>query len=340
MKILLAEVRRKCADLEWEGQFLREKLQNHECIFFDGLAEDYPADMSGVEVLSTFIHSQVNAELLDRMPDLKLVVTRSTGYNHIDLGECEKRNIVVTNVPSYGENTVAEYAFALLLAVIRQTYEAYDRAIRGNYSLEGLMGLDLEGKTLGVIGGGKIGIHAIRIGVGFGMKVVCYDVKPNEDLAKENVFEYVELDELLAISDFITLHVPLIPPTMHMINDEAFAKMKDGVVLINTSRGGVVDTEAMVTALNSGKLAGAGLDVLEGEEWLSEQLGLAPEEKDAEKLRDALQNHILMDHPNVVVTFHNAFNTKEGRTRIMETTVENINGFVNGKMVNEVKNRS
>jgi len=337
MKILLVEVKRKCADLEWEGKYLRDKLTDHECVFFDGLAEEHEGDMSEVEVLSTFIHSQVNAELLDKMPKLKLVVTRSTGYNHIDLAECAQRGIVVTNVPSYGENTVAEYAFALLLAVCRRTYEAYDRSIRGNYSLEGLMGLDLKGKTFGVVGGGKIGIHAIRIGVGFGMKVLCYDVKPDEGLAKEIGFEYVELDKLLAESDFISMHVPLIPPTEHMMSEAAFNKMKDGAILINTARGGVVDTEALVAALNSGKLAGAGLDVLEGEEWLSEQLGLAPKESDAEKLRDALQNHILMDHPNVVVTFHNAFNTKEGRTRIMETTVENIDGFMAGKVVNEVK---
>lgn len=199
------------------------------------------------------------------------------------------------------------------------------------------MGVDLQGKTMGIVGGGKIGINAVKIGVGYGMRVLCFDVKPNEKLAKELGFEYVDLDKLLTESDFISLHVPLIPPTTHMINKEVFAKMKDGVILINTARGGVVDTEAMVEALNSGKLAGAGLDVLEGEEWLVNQAGLAPREKDPEKLRDALENHILMDHPKVVVTIHNAFNTVEGLTRILNSTVENINGLVTAKPVNLVK---
>jgi D-lactate dehydrogenase len=319
--------------------YLQGKLKDHDCEYWAGLAEDYSGDWSQVEVLSTFIHSRVNAELMAKASNLKLIMTRSTGYDHIDLNACAERGITVVNVPSYGENTVAEYAFALLMAVARKIYEARDRAIRGNLSLEGLMGLDLQNKTLGVVGGGKIGINAIKIGMGFGMRVLCYDVKPNEELAKKSGFTYVELDKLYAEADFITLHVPLIPPTVHMINREAFAKMKNGVILINTARGGVIDTEAMVEALNDGKLAGAGLDVLEGEEWLTDQLGLASQEKDPEKLRDALQNHILMDHPNVVVTFHNAFNTREGRTRILDTTMENLNSFVAGKPVNLVERK-
>jgi len=339
MKILLAEIKQNCSQLDWEGEFLKDKLSGHECLFFDGAAQDYPGDMSGIEVLSTFIHSSVNADLLAKMPNLKMVVTRSTGFDHIDLAACAERGVLVTNVPSYGENTVAEYAYTLLMAVARKIYEARDRAIRGNLSLEGLMGVDLQGKTMGIVGGGRIGIHAIRIGLGYGMKVLCYDVKPNLDLAKEIGFEYVDLDRLLKESDFISLHVPLIPPTLHMINEDAFAKMKDGVILINTARGGVIDTEALVSALKSGKLAGAGLDVLEGEEWLADQLGLVPEEEDPEKLRDALENHILMDHPNVVVTIHNAFNTKEGRMRILNTTIENINGLISGGPVNLVKGK-
>ncbi|MBU0648338.1 hydroxyacid dehydrogenase [Patescibacteria group bacterium] len=337
MKILFCEVPHVCNDLDWEGQYLKEKLcKDDECFFTQKVAGEYNGELSDIEVLSTFIHTQVNRELLSKMPGLKLVVTRSTGYDHVDVEECQKRGIEVCNVPFYGENTVAEYAFALLLALGRKMYEAYDRVLKSEYTLEGLMGFDLMGKTLGIIGGGHIGIHAVRIGVGFGMKVLCYDVKPNEELAAEIGFEYVELDKLYKESDVISLHVPLIPPTKHMINQGAFDKMKDGVILINTARGGIVETKAMMEALDSGKLGGAGLDVLEDEEFLANELHLADEEQDPEKLRYALLNHILMDNPNVLITFHNAFNTKEGRTRILDTTVENVVGFKDKKIVNNV----
>ncbi|MFA4931091.1 MAG: NAD(P)-dependent oxidoreductase [Patescibacteria group bacterium] len=337
MKILFCEISHLCHEMDWEGKYLAEKIgKKYDSIFFPGLGNDYDQSRDDFEVLCTFIHTQVNEELLNKMPKLKLVVTRSTGFDHIDLDKCRERGIEVCNVPFYGENTVAEYAFSLLNMLARKMYEAYDRVIRGNYSLEGLMGFDLKGKTLGVIGGGHIGIHAAQIGVGYDMKVLCYDVKPDSQLAKRVGFEYVELDDLYARADIITLHVPLIPPTQHMINQEAFAKMKDGVILINTARGGVVDTGAMVAALASGKLAGAGLDVMEAEEFLSDEVKLAEIVDDSEKLRSALENHILMEHPRVVVTFHNAFNTVEGRTRILDTSIENIMAFETGPWVNSV----
>lgn len=337
MKILICEVPHRCNDLDWEGEYLQEKLGvDNDCTFYSEVANDFTEQMGDYEVLSTFIHTQVDKELLDKMPNLKLVVTRSTGFDHIDLVECEKRGVKVSNVPFYGENTVAEYAFALLNMLARKMYDAYDRAIRSNYSLDGLMGFDLQGKTLGIIGGGHIGINAMKIGVGYGMKVLCFDVKPNQDLAKEIGFEYVELSDLYKRADIISLHVPLIPATKHMINKEAFDQMKDGVILINTARGGVVDTGAMVAALGSGKLGGAGLDVMEVEEFLTDEVKMTEMENDPEKLRSALENHILMDHPNVVVTFHNAFNTKEGRTRILDTSIENIESFAKGEAINEV----
>ena len=339
MKIIFSEIKKGCNDLDWEGKYLRENLADHECVFVDSVLNDYKEDVSEFEALSTFIHTQVNADLLDRMPNLKLIATRSTGFDHIDLTECEKRGIKVTNVPSYGENTVAEYAFALLLTLARQIYNAYDRTIKSNYSLEGLIGFDLQGKVMGVVGGGKIGQHTIKIAKGFGMKVLVFDVTKNDELAQELGFEYVELDRLYELSDVISLHVPLIPPTKHMINAEAFAKMKDGVILINTARGGVVDTNALIQALETGKLGGAGLDVLEGEEWLADELNLVDEEKDIEKIREALANHIMMDNPKVIVTFHNAFNTVEGITRILATTVANIESYQKGQVVREVKKK-
>lgn len=337
MKILLAEIQKKCDAWDWEGKYMMDKLgKDHECIFTDKFAQEYEGDLSDIEVLCTFIHSQVKKELIDKMPKLKLVVTRSTGFDHIDTVYCKEKGITACNVPFYGENTVAEYAFALLLTLGRKTYEAKERIIRSNYEIDDLMGFDLKGKTFGVVGGGHIGIHAVKIANGFGMKVLVFDVKPNEQLAKDNNFEYSDLDRLYKEADIISLHVPLIPPTRHMINKEALAKMKDGVVIINTARGGVIDTNALVEALDSGKVAGAGLDVLEEEEFLAEEKSKIGNEKEIEKLRTSLENHILMDHPRVVLTFHNAFNTVEGRTRILDTTLENISGFMGEKVINSV----
>lgn len=338
MKILFCEIGKKCNDLDWEGIYLRGLLADEtELVFSDQVAEEYRDDLSQVEVLSTFIHSRVDKGLVDRMPALKMVVTRSTGFDHIDVAYCQSKGIVVCNVPFYGENSVAEYAFALLLTLARKTYEARDRMIRSNYQVDDLMGFDLKDKTFGIIGGGHIGIYAAKIAKGFSMKVLVYDVKPQENLAREYGFEYADLDTLYAQADIISLHVPLIPPTRHMINREAFAKMKKGLILINTARGGVVDTTAMVEALDNGILAGACIDVLEEEELLAEEKSEVENVKEIEKLRTAMEGHILMDHPRVVMTFHNAFNTIEGRKRILDTTVENIKGLMSGEMVNQVK---
>lgn len=337
MKILLCEISKKGKDLDWEGNYLNEKLsQNHECIFTEKKAEEYTDDLSEIEVLSTFIHSRVDKTIIDKMPKLKIVTTRSTGFDHIDTNYCKEKGIIVCNVPFYGENTVAEYAFALLQMLARKMYEARDRVIRSNFIVDDLMGFDLSGKTFGIIGGGHIGIYAAKIAKGYGMKTLVFDVKPNPDLAKEIGFEYAALDELYKQSDIISIHVPLIPPTKHMINKEAFAKMKDGVVLVNTARGGIVDTTAMVEALDNGKLGGVCIDVLEEEELLSAEGRAVEKETEIEKLRTALEDHILMDHPKVAMTFHNAFNTVEGRKRILDTTVENITNFLNNQITNQV----
>ncbi len=337
MRILCCEIKKKCNDLDWEGKYLQDSLAGQEEVFFsENTINDYADDLSGVEVLSVFVHSRVDQAVIDRMPALKLVVTRSTGYDHVDIAYCQQKGIAVCNVPFYGENTVAEYAFSLLATLARKTYEARDRMIRSNFEVDDLMGFDLKDKTFGIIGGGHIGIYAAKIARGYSMKVLVFDVKPQENLAREYGFEYADLDTLYKQSDIISLHVPLIPPTKHMINKEAFEKMKDGVVLINTARGGVVDTSAMVEALDSGKLAGACIDVLEEEELLTNEKSDVDDVQEIEKLRLALEGHILMDHPRVVMTFHNAFNTIEGRKRILDTTVDNVNGFIKGEVINQV----
>jgi len=323
----------------WEKTILEKAFPKEELVLsskkFDAKeAAKYP----DLEALSVFIYSKVDVKGLDKLPKLKLVTTRSTGYDHIDVENCRKRKVQVCNVPTYGENTVAEHTFALILALSRKIIECHERTQQGSFELEGLRGFDLKGKTLGVIGTGNIGKNVIRIAQGFGMNVVAYDAFPNPPLAKEMNFIYLKIDELLKSSDIITLHVPYLPQTHHLINKAAFAKIKPGAYLINTSRGGVVDTDALVSALKSKKLAGAGLDVLEGEcDLLEERQLVSKNFSPSCDMKTLVEDHILMTLPNVIVTPHNAFNTHEALMRILQTDIDNINGFKKGILINAVK---
>lgn len=320
----------------WEKEYLAKKVPG--IVFMDGTAQSHP-ELAGdsAEAICVFVKCRVDATLMDRFPNLKLVVTRSTGFDHIDIAEASRRGIVVASAPFYGKNTVTEQAFGLLLSLSRKIYKSHSRVLRGGFSPEGLRGFDLKGKTIGVVGTGNIGAHAVRIAHGFEMNIIAYDVRENEDIKKEIPFRYVSFDELLATSDVITLHAPYNEHTHHMINLGNYEKIKRGAYLINTARGGLVETEALVMALEKGILAGAGLDVLEGEEFLTDRAALlmAPD-ADKQALRIALFNQYLVDHPNVVVTPHNAFNTKEAIERILDTTVENLLAFEAGAPVNVV----
>lgn len=283
------------------------------------------------DIISVFIYSKLDQEVLEKMPHLKMIATRSTGKSHIDTDYCDEKNIKIGNVPSYGKNTVAEHAFALILAVARNVVPAVERTQRGDFDFRGLPGFDLLGKTIGVIGTGDIGEHAMRIARGFGMKVLAFDVKPREELKKDIDFEYVGLDVLLEQSDVITLHVPGIPQTENMIDSEQFSKMKDGVVLINTSRGTVVNIQAMVKALADGKVKGAGLDVLPEEPAVHEEaemLRTIYQNENKQKISSLLADNALMRMRNVIVTPHSAFFTNEAVDRIMNKTIENINSFL------------
>ena len=243
----------------------------------------------------------------------------------------------MANVPSYGENTVAEHVFALLLAISHRMPEAMERAQRGHFSPEGLQGFDLAGKTLGVIGTGRIGQHVIRIARGFQMRVLAHDVRAEPLLAAELEFHYTDLPTLYTEADVISLNVPSLPETRHMLSARTFAKMKDGVVVINTARGDLIDTRALIQALNSGKVAAAGLDVLPDEPLIREEAELICsiycKQHD---LRDLVANHVLLRMRNVVITPHSAFNTREAVQRIAETTVENIRAFAVGRPQNLV----
>lgn len=324
---------------EWEKEYLTKKLEGHEVVYYDDTLQDH-TDLKddSVDVLSVFVKSPVSAKEMDQFPNLKMIATRSTGFDHIDMEEANKRGVIVSNVPTYGENTVAEYAFAIILALSRRVYESYDRVLKiGSFSPEGLDGFDLKDKTIGVVGTGHIGKYSIKMAKGFSMNVIAFDVRHDEAAARELGFTYVEFDELLAQSDIITLHAPYNEHTHHMINDGNVGKIKKGAYLINTARGGLVETSALIKALESGSLAGAGLDVVEEEGYMLDDIGLLMDNHpNPESLRTLLANQYLIDHPRVMIMPHNAFNTREAVERILTTTAENIFSFTNGNPINMV----
>lgn len=319
---------------DWERAFLHERLPSDEIVFSPDILPLPGEELRSVQALSVFIYSHVTREVLDALPELKLIATRSTGFDHIDVEACRSRGIAVCNVPSYGENTVAEHTMALLLMLSRKVHQSVLQVRSGRVDLAELTGFDLQGKTIGVIGAGHIGLHVIRIARGFGMRVLAYDVRRDPFLADLLGFEYAALDRLLAESDIVTLHSPLTPGTHHLIGREQFAKMKPGVMIVNTARGGLINTDAMVDALESGKLGGAGLDVLEGEELIKEEKQLLQQPPDMERLRTAVRNRVLLARENVVFTPHNAFNSREALVRILEVTLANLEAFRAGQPVN------
>lgn len=326
------------AQEDWEQDYLKDKLAaaGWEVGFrvtsdADALSGDQEA-----EALSIFITEHIGAAEMDNFPKLKLIATRSTGFDHIDLAEAQKRGITVCTVPSYGVHTVAEFAFALILTLSRRVYDAYDRVREsGSFSQKGLRGFDLLGKTIGVVGTGHIGVYAIKMAKGFAMNVLAFDPFQKEGLDKELGFTYVPLNELLNKSDIVTLHVPYNPHTHHLINKDNIHEFKKGAYLINTARGAVVDTEALVGGLMDKTLAGAGLDVLEEEGDMQDEARLFslphPQE---EELKTMLANHYLIDHPRVIITGHIAFDTQEAVERILDTNVENLVTFIKGNPQN------
>jgi D-lactate dehydrogenase len=327
----------------WEKEYLKRKLAGAggSAVYFseDIISKDHLPEETDFDAISIFVSCPVDAAVIKRLPKLKFIATRSTGFDHIDLAACKERGITVSSVPFYGENTVAEFTLGLLLALSRKIPAAWDQIREtGSFSVENLQGFDLRGKTLGVLGTGRIGRHVVKMAMGFDMKVVAFDPTPNAALAAELGFSYVSLEELLEQSDAVTLHVPYSPETHHLINDRTIALMKRGAYLINTSRGGVIDTEALVRGLQSGQVGGAGLDVLEEEGVIKDELDfLSHGRPDEHNLKTIIADHILMDMPNVIVTPHNAFNTREALERILDTTVENIKGYIENRPVNIVK---
>ena len=289
------------------------------------------------EIISVFVNSRLTKEILAKFPKLKLIAARSTGFDHIDMDYCRKKKIAVCNVPSYGANTVAEHAFALLLTLSRKMEGSIKSTRAGKFDTAGFTGFDLKGKTFGVVGTGKIGVHSIQIAKGFGMKVIAFDLMQNKSLEKEFGFKYVGFSSLLSNSDVVSIHLPLLKTTFHLFDKKALGKMKKGAILINTSRGSLIDTDALVGALKKGKISGAGLDVLEEELIMKDESSILEMNLTSRQLKTALEDHALLEMDNVVITPHNAFNTNEALERIMNQTISNIQAYLNGKMINEVE---
>lgn len=324
---------------EWEVPYIKENLPGFIVETEMGSLNDFSYDRhTDVEVLSVFVNSKIRKEELDLFPNLKLIAVRSTGYDNVDVKEATVRGITVCNVPAYGATTVAEFAFALILALSRRVCLAHKRVTEENsFTQDGLVGFDLEGKTLGIIGAGRIGSHVAKIGNGFGMQVIAYDEYHDDTLATKVGFSYVDLKTLLETADIISVHAPYNEKTHHLINKNNISFIKKGAYLINTARGSIVETTAIVDALQKEILAGVGLDVLEEEKESFDETSLlsAPHPKEGE-LKIILENHYLSKHPRVIMTPHIAFNTKEAVMRIMETTVSNIVAFSKGESKNNV----
>jgi len=284
-------------------------------IFTEPFSEKILAKCHNAEILCGMVHSSFLGELLQDLPNLKLVVTRTAGYDHLDLKYLTEHKISAAFVPDYGSHAIAEHVFALMLSSCRNVIEGEERTAHDNFSWRGLRGKTLKNKTLGVIGTGRIGAQVCRIASnGFLMDVLGFDKFKNRELKKLKSFRYLALDTLLKKSDFISLHLPLFSTTQHLINSKTIAKMKTGVVLINTARGGLIDTPALVRAIKKGKFTRVALDVIEHENNLRE-------------------DRELLHLPHVIITPHIAFFTEETNAKMYEEGFRSIDEFLKNKKI-------
>ncbi len=335
-----------------DEEYFRAALPEHELKFNDTLESVEGA----AEILCTYIQSRPDLAFLDAHPRLKFIAIRASGYDHMDLAECARRGIAVCNLPSSNANTVAEHTFALMLALSRRLLEVREANKQPEFRYEHWRGFDLRDKCLGVVGTGRIGLSVVRIGLAFGMKVIGCDPYNHSRMAELLGLKYVSLDKLLQESHVISLHTPLTGETYHLLDRAAFSKCREGVIVINTARGAVIDTDALVEALESGQVAGAGLDVLEEEgvmqkeagkiiaDHIVERLHTAPEEeirmRDPEwlkRIERMFRNQRLLSRADVVFTPHVAFNSVEAVEKMREATVENIRAYLSGELINLVK---
>jgi len=305
---------------------------NYEITYFESkLSSETAHFANGYDAVCIFVNDIADEMVLKTLQKcgIKLIALRCAGFNNVDLER--KGDIKVVRVPEYSPYAVAEHTVALLLNINRKIYKSYQRVKKYNFSLDGLLGFDIHGKTIGVIGTGKIGQAFIKIMKGFGVNILAYDVCEDENISNEIGFKYVALDEVLEKSDIISLHCPLTKQTEKMINSNAIKKMKKGVILLNSSRGKLIDTEALIDGMTTGKIGGAGLDVYEDEEefFLKDM---------SNSYKRDMNLSLLISMPNVIITSHQAFFTIEAMNKIVSDTLQNIKDiFENGVSKNEIK---
>src|SRR5688572_18006788 len=298
----------------------------HELVFFEPrLTEETTALAAQFPAVCVFVNDQLGATVLNTLAGqgTRLIALRSAGFNNVDLIAARELGLTVVRVPAYSPYAVAEHTAGLILTLNRKIHRAFARVREGNFALDGLLGFDLHGRTVGIIGTGKIGTLVARILRGFGCRLLAFDMKPNEECRGMDV-AYVTLDELWSASDIITLHTPLTEQTRHMLNAAAIARMKRGVMIVNTGRGALVDTAALIEALKSGHIGYLGLDVYEEEE------GLFFQDLSSNVIQDDVFARLLT-FPNVIVTAHQAFFTREALRAIGQTTLDNLSAFEDGR---------
>ena len=299
--------------------------------------DNIPQEYKNAKIISCFTTSRVGKEVLENFTELKLIALRSVGFNHIDINYCNEHDITVVNSPNYGNKSVAEFAFGLMLDVCRKITLSYLDYKDLKTNAQKYTGRELGGKTIGIVGLGAIGAEFARLAHGFDMNILGFDIKENETLKEQYMVEYTDFDTLLEKADFISLHSPLTDSNRHLYSDTSFKKMKNSAILINTARGEIVETQALYNALINKEIAGAGLDVLESEETISDTDYLSDISRlNNSTLKETILNSRLQQLDNVIITPHIAYNTAEAIYRILETTMRNINAFEKGIIQNKV----
>ena len=310
----------------WQQDYLKSKadISNNQVFFEENeISEEMLAKLQDIEILTIFIQTKITAEIISSLPKLRLIVTRSTGYDHIDIGACSAHEIKVCNVPTYGTETIAEHTFGLLLNICHNLNSLLNRTKESNFKYSDYLGFDLAGKTLGVIGAGKIGKSVIKIAKSFDLKVIAFDIYEDAKAAIDLGFSYVTKEELLAQSDIISLHCNLNDSTRDILSLNNFSLIKKGCILINTARGDLISNEDLFFGLENGIFAAAGLDTLEDENSMFDGI-----------INETQKKLLALD--SLFYTPHSAYYTKEAITRILDTTYNDILGYQNNHIINQV----
>jgi D-lactate dehydrogenase len=314
----------------WMQAYIEPKLQHHQLTFAsEPLTESTVSKYTAAEIISVFVFSKVTADVIRQLPHLKMIAARSTGTDHIDSQATAERNIPVINVPRYGSITVAEHTWALIFALSRRIFESYDRTEVSNFSTTGLRGFDLYGKTLGLIGLGEIGKHVAKMSKGFGLKLRIFNRSKDLEFASQfdNCVFVDQVEDVYSHADIISFHVPLTQDTHHLLNSSNYRTLKQGSIIVNTSRGALIETQSLVKALQENIIRGAGLDVLESEQLMKTELQDSSNLPKEQELAEAYLNHLLIGMDNVIITPHNAFNSDESIKRLADGNIDSISNY-------------